>query len=251
MKSANPEVRNRAAKLVESGWTKGTPARDASDRAICPLETRAVKWCATGAIERACWEAIGEKPLATEADWDRNWGRFDRTHDMEMSVRNEVESELELPLNMFNDLRCHTKEQMAAVLRGEAGMEKKSMTIDHMGVRNRAAELVEKGWTTMSLARDNEDQHVSPLDAAATKWCARGAINRAYWEAMGERPFETQEEFCKRSEDRYVLTWRAHIVVEEVEATMDGTADLTVFNDRVAATKEQVAAVLRGERRTA
>lgn len=52
----------RAARLVERGWCKGTAAVDSDGEAVRPNSRRAVRWCAFGAIaaHRGRWlEAIG------------------------------------------------------------------------------------------------------------------------------------------------------------------------------------------------
>ena len=53
----------QAAALVRRGWCKNAPAKDMFGHYVAPLDPKAVKWCARGAIEKICggpedgWEA--------------------------------------------------------------------------------------------------------------------------------------------------------------------------------------------------
>jgi len=48
----------RAAELVEQGWCKRAAARDEAGRSVSPLSLSAVRWCLTGAVERARAELV-------------------------------------------------------------------------------------------------------------------------------------------------------------------------------------------------
>lgn len=45
-------------------------------------------------------------------------------------------------------------------------------------VLNQAADLIEKGWTQKTLARNKQDQGCSPNNKNAVAWCVMGALLR-------------------------------------------------------------------------
>ena len=57
------EVLNRAADLVEKGWTQGCYARDAKDNRCASSSKRAVKYCASAAIMVAARDADGDEGM--------------------------------------------------------------------------------------------------------------------------------------------------------------------------------------------
>jgi hypothetical protein len=71
-KTLDKIIYERAAKLVESGWTQGAYARNGNGVAVSPFAKTAVQFCAMGAIQRAMSEVNGKKlegmPLSMKID---------------------------------------------------------------------------------------------------------------------------------------------------------------------------------------
>jgi hypothetical protein len=49
-----PEIREAAARLLETGWTQGDYAADARGLGVDDHDPRAVRWCLVGALNVAC-----------------------------------------------------------------------------------------------------------------------------------------------------------------------------------------------------
>ena len=48
------EALEKALKLIKRGWTKDDFAKNKNNRSCSPFSSKAVKWCAAGAITRVC-----------------------------------------------------------------------------------------------------------------------------------------------------------------------------------------------------
>lgn len=93
----------------------------------------------------------------------------------------------------------------------------------------RARELVKKGWTCKTTARDDMGHGVDVNSRHAVKFCAAGAIRRAYLDQALERPMEIK-----------------HLALCFAEARQHfrqctGTSDpLSTWNDAKGRTQEEV-----------
>ena len=95
-------ILERAAELVEQGWTQRTTARTASGNQCDSASPFACKWCAVGAIERAGCES-----------------RYSRTDKAVALVRDAVEPSA-FPfqfLSEWNDERGRTQAEVVAAFR--------------------------------------------------------------------------------------------------------------------------------------
>lgn len=113
-----------------------------------------------------------------------------------------------------------------------------------IGVLWRARELVRNGWHRGGYAVTepgpaNEETMVTPLDPAATCFCARGAIRRALAEQMGEKlgKDEWGSGACQQAEDRLALFVGTHALEREGPRY---SCDLASANDRLGVTADDV-----------
>lgn len=99
-------------------------------------------------------------------------------------------------------------------------------------VLERAAQLIEAGWTTGTYARDELDDCVDPTSEEANQFCLLGAVWRAEVEldSKGAGNFGVVERYVHRS-------------IEECAQWNDGHACLPLRNARPGA--REVAALLR------
>ena len=98
----NAELYNKAADLVEKGWTKGTLARDSAGWPTYPSSNHAVSWCLEGALVAAVH--------ATDTSWDRESTLIELTKNLELKGY----------VSQWNDFPGRTKEQVVALLRDAA-----------------------------------------------------------------------------------------------------------------------------------
>ena len=104
-------------------------------------------------------------------------------------------------------------------------------------ILQRAAALIEQGWTQMAVALDADGQAVSTVHDDACKWCASGALvratvayNGAQDEATGRAGFEATERFRWQTGERFIAPWndrpgRTHAeVIAAFRAAIEGAS---------------------------
>ena len=96
------ELYNKAADIIESGWTKRTLARSVEGYAVHPNDRRATSWCLGGAIRLAVYT---------------NEGLKDYKSTMDRLMRN---LELREAIARWNDCPGRRKKQVVALLRKAA-----------------------------------------------------------------------------------------------------------------------------------
>ena len=96
------ELYNKAADIIESGWTKRTLARNIEGYAVHPNDRRATSWCLGGAIRLAVYTNEGLKEYSST---------------MDRLMRN---LELREDIGRWNDCHGRRKKQVVALLRKAA-----------------------------------------------------------------------------------------------------------------------------------
>lgn len=106
---------------------------------------------------------------------------------------------------------------------------------------DKAADLVEQGWTQGELARDENGLACRPTDSDATCWCAEGALRRVTYYAGPAMVGRDGEPFVVAF---FAMTDRARL--RAIEAGSRNTMQcLPDWNDAVGREAEQVAELMR------
>ena len=101
------EVYNKAADMVESGWTQNAYARDSQEKPTYPCRNNAESWCLSGALIAAVYNLRG--------------GVYYSSDDAEKAFK--LSEDLGLPCGdtaEWNDNPDRTKEQVVDLLRDAA-----------------------------------------------------------------------------------------------------------------------------------
>ena len=108
-------IRDKMVRLIQKGWCQGYSAEDQDGRPLMAEDPRACRWCLTGALGLAVFEAVADSRRGAVYDrFLQQWATANRAH--LYSLRSGQPGHIEEAMIEFNDQDCMTQDEVVSSL---------------------------------------------------------------------------------------------------------------------------------------